>query len=278
MRILITGKGGKAGSWAVRAVQLGEAIGAEVEPLAEVSDCKAAQVVVGVKRIPDALRHRVHAADRPFVWDVVDAWPQAGASWERPQAMAWLSQELRRLSPAAVVWPTQQMQQDAGWTGPQITLPHHAWPKYRGVNVRHAVRTVGYEGSEKYLGRWRRIVQAECDRRGWRFVVNGDMAGCDIGVALRDTQSYPSLHWKPGTKLANLQALGLPALCSPESGCKEIANGSEYWIRHQDDITRAFNELSCPDVRSAISVVQQQSAPRIGVIAKDYSAWLTTLT
>lgn len=278
MRVLITGNGGKSGSWAVRAVQLGEAIGAEVEPHAEVSDCRSARVVIAVKRVRDDLLTRIRASERFFVWDMVDAWPQpAGNTWNEQQCRSWLAHELLRLQPDAVVWPTHRAMEDAGWSGPQTVIPHHAWPKYQPVNVRQEVRTVGYEGAEGYLGRWRNVLETACKRRGWAFVVNGDMQQADIGVALREAEGYAPRHWKPGTKLANLQALGLPALCSPEAGYREGGNGTEFWITHPDDVTNAFNELADPNVRSAISIVQQQSAPRLADVAKDYAAWLSTL-
>jgi hypothetical protein len=102
------------------------------------------------------------------------------------------------------------------------------------------VRVVGYEGGESYLGKWREIVQRECDKRGWQFQINGDMRDADIGVALRDGNGYAQRHWKPGTKLANLQALGIPALCSQECGYHEIASGSEVWIEEALDVGIAF--------------------------------------
>lgn len=278
MRILITGNGGKSGSWAVRAVQLGEAIGAEVQAQAEVSDCRSADVVVAVKRVKPDLLARIRASGRLFVWDMVDSWPQpTGNLWSREQCIAWLAQELERLKPDAIVWPTHRAMQDAGWSGPQMVLPHHAWPKYTPVTVKPEVRTVGYEGSEAYLGRWRTVLETECKRRGWAFVVNGDMQQADIGVALRESQGYAPRHWKPGTKLANLQALGLPALCSPEAGYQEGANETEFWITHPDDVEDAFDVLTPFHARSGLSEVQTQSAPRLATVAKDYVTWLHRL-
>jgi hypothetical protein len=278
MRVLITGNGGKSGSWAVRATQMGAAIGAEVQAQAEVSDCRAARIVVAVKRVSDDLLSRIRESERFFVWDMVDAWPQpAGNLWNRERCLDWIRQELLRLQPDAVVWPTHRTQEDAGWIGPQTVLPHHAWPKYQPVSVRPVVKTVGYEGGAAYLGRWHKPVQNECERRGWAFVVNGDMQKADIGVALRDTAGYAPGHWKPGTKLANLQALGLPALCSPEAGYREGSNGTEYWIERREDLTAAFDELGDQEVRAAISIQQQQTAPRLANVAKDYKSWLETL-
>jgi len=86
-------------------------------PEAETYDCRASQVVVCVKRVPDRLVNTIKASNRPLVWDVVDAYPQPNA-WSRDQCMAWLHGELRRIQPDAVVWPTERMKTDADFAGP----------------------------------------------------------------------------------------------------------------------------------------------------------------
>lgn len=279
MQVLITGKGGKSGSWKVRGEQLGAAIGAEVQALAEPSDCRSADVVVCVKRTPTSVLQAVRASGRPLVWDIVDAWPQPqGLGWDdRSRAIDWLRGEIDRIKPFAIVFPTDAMREDAQFEGPALVLPHHAWGRYTAAPVRPAVRSVGYEGAEAYLGRWRSELQRECDRRGWRFVVNGDMADCDIGLALRDGGGYPAAHWKPNTKLANLQALGLPALCSPEKGYQQFASGSEVWIRKPSDIGDGFDQLADHDTRARVSVAMQEAAPRLADVARSYVAWLRRL-
>lgn len=243
--------------------------------MAEPSDCRSAQIVVGVKRIPESLLRSIKSSGRPFVWDVVDAWTQP-CDWNEAQAKAWLRDSLARLEPDAVIFGTHQMQADAGFTGPSLVLPHHAWPKYAPNPVR-SVQVVGYEGAEQYLGRWRSVVQHECDKRGWVFRINGDMGLADIGIALRDGGGYPAAWWKPGTKLANLQALGIPALCSPEAGYRDIGNGTEYWIDRKERVGDAFDELASIETRRAISKVQQESVLRLDRVAADYRAWLRTL-
>lgn len=278
MQILVTGKGGKAGSWAVRGSQLGAAMGAEVQPMAEHSDCLSASIIVVVKRTPAALMRNVMHSKRPWVWDIVDAWPQpAGNAWSQDQALHWLRGEIERLKPTGIVFPTLRMQADSGFKGHSIVLPHHAWPKYQPVSVRQSVRVVGYEGDERYLGRWRGILQSECDRRDWILQVNQDMQNADIGVALRDTSGYPSAAWKSNCKLANIQALGIPAVLSPEAGYKETSNGTEYWIDHPAQIVHAFDELSDADTRSLIAQAQIHSAPQLKEIAGVYRVWLRNL-
>lgn len=271
---MFTGKGGKSGSWEIRGRQLGEALGAEIQPLAEVSDCRSADVVIVVKRTPTTVVNAIRASGKPWVYDVVDGWPQP-CTWGEMDACTWLRGTLAHLAPTAVVFGTHRMQTDSGFTGPSLVLPHHAWPKYQRDPVRQNVEVVGYEGSPLYLGRWRAVIESECRHRGWRFDINGNMQHADIGIALRDNGGYPSKWWKPGTKLANLQALGIPALCSPERGCREIASGSEYWIERPEHVAHAFDELRDVDVRAAIAAVQEPL--RLEHVAKDYRAWLSTL-
>jgi hypothetical protein len=129
----------------------------------------------------------------------------------------------------------------------------------------------------RYLGKWQAIIDSKCRRRGWSFVINSDMAKCDIGIALRDVCGYPAVNWKPGTKLSNLQALGLPALVSPECGYRAQASNTEFWIERSEDVSRAFDALESKDVREQISVAQQRAAPRLATLAEEYLKWLSTL-
>jgi hypothetical protein len=275
VRILVTGKGGSAGSWQIRGEQLGAAIGAEVMPLAEMAEIRSADVVVVVKRTPADLIRKVRAAGRPWVWDIVDGWPQPyGNEWPEETAVRWLRQQVAELGPTAMVFPTHRMREDSGFLGPSLVLPHHAWPKYRAAPVAPRVERVGYEGAEAYLGKWLKPLQAACAARGWAFVVNGDLASCQIGVALRSATGYPCGAWKANTKLANLQALGLPAIVSPEMGYRETASGSEVEVTSPAVLGIALDTLADHGVRLAISERAQRAAPRLEQVARVYRAWL----
>ncbi len=277
MKVLVTGSG-RSGSWQIRGEQLGRAIGATVAPQASAEQLAAADLVVLVKRAPPALLAALKASRKPVVWDVVDAWPQAhGAPLDMHAALGWLGGELRRIRPHAVVWPTRCMEADAGWSGPQITLPHHGWPRYQSRETAEHVSVVGYEGSARYLGKWRRILEQECARRGWCFEVNGDLQRADIGIALRDGGGYAEAHWKSNCKLANLQRLGIPALCSPESGYQETAGGGEVWIHEEGDIARALECLASRAERDHRGVAARQAQIRLEAVAADYHGWLATL-
>lgn len=275
MRVLITGKGGSAGSWAIRGDQLGHAIGAEVAPVAADQFIRSADLVVVVKRTPLELIERIRAARRPWVWDIVDAWPQpAGNAWSEDEAVRWLRNRLAELQPTAVVFPTEAMLVDADWKGPAIVLPHHAWPRYAPVEFRAQVKRIGYEGAEHYLGRWRPILEEQCKRRGWQLVVNGDMTTCQIGVALRDVTGYPSRAWKSNVKLANLQALGIPALCSPERGYIETRSGGERWAETRQDVERCFDAWTYLGARGIARDAMLLGVPTLEKIAGRYRTWL----
>lgn len=278
MNILITGKGGKAGSWKIRGEQLGEALGAEVVPMASTARCRQADLVIVVKRTPPALIDSVRASGRPWVYDIVDGWPQP-SSWDKVSAVTWLRELLQRLQPTGVVFGTPRMQQDARTSIPSLVLPHHSWSKYcdREPVVRDEVRVVGYEGAPVYLARWMPLLLRETSSRGWDLQINGDMTQADIGIALRDVGGYPAQFWKPGTKLSNLHALGIPAICTPEAGAEHVASGAEYWVNSGQALIRAFNELTDADKRREISAKMREAMLPVATVAAQYRQWLESL-
>jgi hypothetical protein len=278
LKILVTGKGGKAGGWKIRGEQLGAAIGAAVIPLADVSTCSLVDIVIVVKRTPDDLVRAVRKSGRPWVWDIVDGWPQP-SNYPPEQALAWLHERIRALKPTAIVFGTERMQQDAGFDGPSLVLPHHSWQRYveRQPVTREVIETVGYEGDPRYLGKWLGVLQNACDRRGWHLQINGDMTQADIGVALRESGGYPAKFWKPGTKLSNLHALGIPAICSPEEGCRSVASGAEFWVESKHDIDHAFDQLADMHIRQHVARQMRSAMLPVAKVAEKYGSWLKTL-
>src|SRR3989304_211848 len=104
--ILVTGRG-TSGSWQIRGVQMGAAIGAHVEPGAlSVSGDRAAG---GVQRpTTDLLTRPRRGGD-----DGVEAGPQpAGNDGGVEEAQAWLSGHIKALRPDAIVAATQAMARD----------------------------------------------------------------------------------------------------------------------------------------------------------------------
>lgn len=251
MRILITGKGGKAGSWKMRGEQLGHALGAVVHPNAQ--DAQGFDVAVVVKRTPEQVLKAVEG--RPWVWDIVDAYPQPAAyKWTRDEAINWVRWRIEEMRPSAIIWPTHKMREDCDTGLPGIVLPHHHRIGIEINPIREAVQTVGYEGAESYLGDWREVIEAECEKRGWQFVVNPSrLADLDIVLALRDGGGYVSGHWKSGVKLANAHASGTPFIGQAECGYLETASGSERWIESRSDLSQAFDSLTPHAERMAVA-------------------------
>jgi hypothetical protein len=277
VNILITGKGGTAGSWKIRAEQLGAALRANVKPMASVHDCAIADVIVVVKRTPAPLIDAIRHSGKPWVLDIVDGWPQP-CDWDESRSKAWLLEHLGALQPSGVIFGTERMAFDAGpFRSRSLVLPHHSWDRYvkTAPAVRDRVQVVGYEGSPDYLGRWRPILEQQCSARGWDLQINGDMRHTDIGIALRDTGGYPARWWKPGTKLSNLHALGIPALCSREAGYDSVKSGAELWIESEADVKAAFDMLADRHVRRALGSTMRQAMILIDEVARDYREWLS---
>lgn len=259
----------------MRAEQLGPAIGASVKWRAvNVEQFRGIDVLVYVKRLNDGVLAAIRESGRPWVWDIVDAWPRpADNNWDRQHSVIWLQGELRRLKPSAIIVATHAMLEDSGWSGKSLVLPHHAWSKYSPRPLAESVLQVGYEGMPLYLGKWKALIDAECAKRGWSFVV-GDLSNADIGIALRDDRSYANKFWKSNCKLANLQALGIPAICSPEAGYVEFGSGEELIVEKKEQLVGAFDRLASMQERGRIRERMLAAAPRIDAVAREYSEWL----
>lgn len=272
--VVVTGWG-NSGSWEVRGRQLGSAMGARVEWRVQHAELLTdADVVIYIKRVNNAALAAIRASGKPWVWDIVDAWPNPGDNrWDKKLSLIWLQGELRRLRPNAIVVPTKMMLHDSGWEGKSLVLPHHAWPKYKPYALREKVVNVGYEGMTAYLGKWNAMLQEECKLRGWNFSI-GDLSDSDIGIALRNDTSYANKFWKSNCKLANIQALGIPAVCSSEESYQEFGSGEESFVETRGQLVLAFDRLSDVKERSRIRSQMVAAAPRLESVAKEYSEWL----
>ncbi len=278
MKILVTGTG-RCGSWEIRGKQLGEAMGANVIPNASQRECTQADMIILVKRTSlDTLGH-IKRSGKPWVWDVVDAWPQRpGQELSKTFAMKWVAELLEYYNPTGVVWPTLKMANDVDWAnGPSTVLPHHYNPRYRAEKMRDIPSVVAYEGCERYLGKWRSIIDQEAVRQGMQFIVNDVLERADVGVAVRDTLSYPDLNWKSNVKLANLHALGIPALCTRESGYVETQSGTEFWVRDANDIAHALETVRSVDTRKWIRQSSLRQKIPLKSIAATYARFLRAL-
>lgn len=275
MNVLMTGRG-TSGSWAIRGVQLGTAIGAAV--IAKAIDVAPYDLAVLVKRPTEELLQRLQRANVRIVWDVVDSWPQPpGNEWSHSRCLHWLQEHvLMIIRPVGIVAATRAMAADCERFGvPVLALPHHARPGQRRNPIRERVALVGYEGGEAYLGRWRKVIEQECAERGWRFVANpAELADVDIVVALRDCHGYAPKHWKSGIKAANAKGSGTPVICNREAGYLETASGAEQWADDAKELSEAFDALTTVQARRAAAQRLYEAAPGLDSVAAMYVHWL----
>lgn len=283
LKVLVTGQGA-TGSWAIRGEQLGQAIGATVQPQAR--SARGFDIVVVVKRLHSlAVLRSARWHGIPVVWDIVDAWPQsrhAGKVRTCEAAMSWLRQSLRMIKPDGVIAPTRQMEKDLQFvqeSGIQVTtLAHHAWQGKPINPIRHVVRTIGYQGGEKHLGNWVADLSREASRRGWQFVVNPEsLADVDIAVALRGESGYASKNWKSNVKLANAQASGTPIILTREAGYLETASGSEFWADTAAELSAGLDWFAEHTHRAQASAQMRGTEPQLTDIAANYKGWLTDI-
>ena len=273
MNLLVTGSG-KSGSWQIRGVELGRAIGATV--LANAIDIGPFDVALVVKRPPVDLVRRIHDAAVPLVWDIVDAWPQPhGNDWTRDECMAWLRVQVQAVRPAAIVAATQAMAEDCAEFGvPVLALPHHARPGQR-VNPIRPLRCIGYEGGAQYVRGWGQIMAEECERRGLMWRVNPDsLDECDIVVAVRDQVGYAPRRWKSNVKLANAQGSGTPIICGREAGYLETAAGGVLFADTRVEMSAAIDWLTPDTTRRSYSRALIEGAPTLIGCASALLQWI----
>lgn len=282
MKVLVTGKGG-AGSFAIRGVQLGAAIGAHVKPYATSQDFAVCDVSFVVKRTPPILLESLTRSRKPWVYDIVDAYPQPQCSgWNSAQCISWVRSRLQELEPNGVIWPTHRMRLDCDPDGeiPGIVLPHHHRPAIERNPIREKVQTVGYEGNPKYLSSWRALLDKECERRGWTFVANPKrLADVDIVVALRagEWNGYAQKHYKSNVKLANAHASGTPFIGQMECGYLETATGCEYWAENPKELSVSFDWLESQSTREQVSDRFVQAAYPVERAASELTKFLRTI-
>lgn len=272
MKLLFTGNRPNAGSWKIRAEQLGGAMRADVIP--HTLDVARYDAVVAVKRHSPQLPAACRAAGVPLIWDMVDPWPQpVGNAWAEPEARAWLRAELSRVSPRLVIAATRQMAQDVIAAGfPAVVVPHHARNGPRCSAPREKVRIVGYDGSLSQLGAWAHAVEEECARRGWKCALGHateqDYAQFDIVLALRGSEGYAPRAWKSGVKLANAQAAGIPFVGSPEAGYLDLrVPGAERFVTTATELRAALDKLTPVSERKRVAEWMATVAPTVSLEA-----------
>ena len=279
LNVLFTGRG-TSGSWQCRGVQLGGRIGT-VKPRAKLQDMLEHDLIVLVKRPAPGQIDAIRKSGKPWVWDVVDFYPQPECTrWDRDKAISWVRKQIRSFNPTGVVWPNAKMQADCGGGPSECVVYHHHRIDIAANPIRDNVSTVGYEGSERYLGRWGKAIKAECKARGWEFAVNkGVHADWDICVAFRDDafNGYAQKHWKSNVKLANCHGSGTPFIGPREHGYLETLTGRELFVDSQSEISAAFDALEPVAVRRIISHDFLFSRLSIDSVVRKYSDYLRAL-
>lgn len=256
MKILVTGKGGAVGSWQIRGVQLGKALGATVQARATLDDIKAHDVTILVKRAPSDTLQALQQAGKPWLYDIVDAYPQPECGvWSREQAINWLKAHIKMLKPTAVVWPNARMRFDMGHSRSERAVYHHHRVDIERNPIRERIKRIGYEGSPQYIEAWRPAIARECARRGMEFVLNPDrLADIDVVLALRGGlyDGYAQRNWKSNVKLANAHGSGTPFIGARESGYEETASRAEYWADTALELGRALDWLDSRATRQTV--------------------------
>lgn len=244
--------GGERGSWAVRGVQMADALGARAVVDPERHDWDWAQIVVLVKRGIDKYGEMAKRSRLPIVWDVLDYWQQPEEN-QKPIAehVQTVLELASRWNVGTLIGATQAMAEAIDG----VYIPHHSRPKLKHSPVREKVQVVAYEGTPKYLGSWKKAIEEICAARGWRFVVNPEsLSEADIVVALRDGQWDGEIcrEWKSGVKLVNAQAAGRPVIAQSSAAFREIhpvgstidcvehlSNALDFWSNYERRLSAA---------------------------------------
>lgn len=256
MKILFTGNG-TSGSWKIRGEQLGAACGGIVKPKATRQDIKQVDIVVVVKRISEQLLSDIRAAGKPWIFDVVDFYPQPECTnWNKDQSIDWVRSRLKHLQPNGIIWPNQCMQVDCANGTPNFVLHHHYRPHIAINPIRKYIKKIGYEGSSRYIGEWHAPLLDLCKLRGWDFVINPkNLADLDIVMAIRDEKfnGYAQRHWKSNVKLANAHGSGTPFIGPLEQGYLDTCSGWEFWADNPKDLPELFDLLESQVMRKKIN-------------------------
>lgn len=246
MKILVTGRGGAA-SWIVRGEQIGNAMGARVKANATLADCKAADVILLVKRPTDDLIRNISDSGRPWVYDIVDAFPQKQCGdWSANQSKIWLRDWINLLNPQQVIFPNARMRMDSPRQDGAV-IYHHAMPGQPINPIRREFKVVGFQGHPRYLGDWLPLITQICSRHNWDFLINPPhLADLDAVLAVRahPWNSYAAHNWKSNIKLANAHATGTPFFGPAECGYLETATGWEYFNNSPQVLENTLLELT----------------------------------
>lgn len=267
MQILITGRG-SSGSWQIRGVQLGEAIGAIVKPNATAKDMGAADVVIVVKRTTAQINKAIKQSGKPVLWDIVDCWPQ-GKGLTLEQAKSHVYAQAKAMGADACVFATQAQRASLRELD-GFVLRHHAMENQLRNPIREKLKIVGYQGSKRYVPDW---VSDSVRRHGLWFVMNpANLAELDIVIACRADpyDDEVSRAWKSNVKLANAQATGTPCIMPYESGYLESDPVGPVYYRNRQEFENALDALKSHEERRIRAMVLRAGTPLLKDVAARY--------
>jgi hypothetical protein len=270
MKILVVG-GDTKGAWQMRGVQLGRAIGARVTAEPGVSDWAWADVVVLVKRAAMMWQAQAQQCRVPVIWDALDFWAQPEDNAKPREALISDAIRISRsVGASKIICATQAMAADLGG----VYLPHHGRAGMTPIPPRTMARVVGYDGTPKYLGRWRAELEATCASLGLTFVVNPpDLHDVDVFVSFRDGRwdGWVCRQWKSGVKHVNALLAGRPIVSQPSAAAHELYQVSET-VESQEELTDRLKSVLPLSVREDAYQRGRAMADTyaIDTIARDY--------
>lgn len=277
MNLLIVGGG--QGSWAIRGVQLGAALGARVTSHPTDADWAWADLAVLVKRHGAQHAGAAKATGCPIVWDAIDCWRQpAENGLSESAARATFAAQVSAMSPLHLVGATEAQASACGGT----YLPHHSRPGLEPEDASSVLRVVAYEGNPAYLGAWASRLRALCAARGWTFLLNpSDLRRADIIVALREGpwDGWACRQWKSGVKLVNAIAAGRPVITQDTAAAREIAPPGKI-VETPAELEAALDLWTPFDARAAAAAECRALAPvyTLSAVATQYRLLLERLS
>lgn len=211
MNVLFVGSG-SGGSWQIRGVQIGAALCARVTSRPSPDDWQWADLVVLVKHAAEQFGEEAAASGARIIWDVLDWWKQPD---DNQSAISDVMQDVRAMQKRHVIHKligaTQAMADEIDG----VYIPHHSREGMVPTPIRDRIEVIAYEGTPKYLGPWKQILEQTADMIGAAFVVNPKrLSDADVVVAFRGGKWDGPIcrRWKSGVKLVNAIAIGRPVI------------------------------------------------------------------
>lgn len=277
MNVLMVGAG-SAGSFQMRGLQLGIAMGARVTTEPTAADWAWADRIVLIKRAAFRWAEEAQRRGCPVVWDALDFWAQpAENGLTESAARLRLSQAIALIRPTLTIGATQAMADAADG----MYLPHHGHLSLVPRPERAMVRLVAYNGNPAYLGAWAAVVDAACAARGWTFVINPpDLAAADLIIALRGGpwDGWICRAWKSGVKLVNAMLAGRPVITQPSAAARELGPAGSV-IETPAELSAAFDLWRDPVRRASVaqSAATHAKSLSVSALATRYTALLADL-